>query len=118
MARAQAREERVGAIRRPGPGRTWARGSGRRSDRCDEHELLRDKGVLAPYESPAAEGYPEWARPDDTIQLFGIEYVSYLFNKDRVAAADAPRPYEDLAGPKWKNQIVMANPANHASSIS
>jgi len=81
-------------------------------------ELLRDKGVLAPYKSPAAEGYPDWSRPDDAIQLFGIEYVSYLFNTKQVAAADAPKRYEDLADPKWKNQIVMANPSNHASTIS
>ncbi|RIK96905.1 MAG: ABC transporter substrate-binding protein [Burkholderiales bacterium] len=81
-------------------------------------ELLRDKGVLAPYRSPAATGYPDWARPDDTIQLFGVEYVSYLFNTKQVAAADAPKRYEDLADPKWKNQIVMANPASHSSTIS
>ena len=81
-------------------------------------ELLRDKGVLAPYESPAAQGYPDWSRPDDAIQLFGIEYVSYLFNTKQVAAADAPKRYEDLADPKWKNQIVMANPSSHASTIT
>ena len=29
-----------------------------------------------------------------------------------------PTRYEDLRLPKWKNQIVMANPANHARTIS
>ncbi len=81
-------------------------------------ELLRDKGVLAPYRSPAADGYPDWARPDDAIQLFGVEYVSYLFNTKQVPQAEAPKRYEDLADPKWKNQIVMANPSSHASTIS
>ncbi|MEO8123261.1 MAG: extracellular solute-binding protein [Burkholderiales bacterium] len=81
-------------------------------------ELLKEKGVLAPYRSPAAAGYPDWSKPDDSIQLFGIEYVSYLFNKSIVKPADVPQRYEDLADPKWKNKIVMANPGNHSSTIS
>ena len=40
-------------------------------------ELLQKKGVLAPYRSPSAAGYPEWSKVGDSIQLFGIEYVSY-----------------------------------------
>lgn len=81
-------------------------------------ELLKTRGVLAPYRSPAAAGYPDWSKPDDTIQLFGVEYVSYLYNTTKVKAADAPKTYEDLANPKWKGQIVMANPAVHSSTIS
>jgi len=81
-------------------------------------ELLKEKGVLAPYRSPAAAGYPDWTHKDDRIQLFGIEYVALIYNKERVKLADVPRRYEDLALPKWKNQIVMANPANHATTIS
>lgn len=81
-------------------------------------ELLKEKGVLAPYRSPSAAGYPDWAVKDEHITLFGIEYVSYLYNTDHVKAADAPARYESLADPKWKNQIVMADPATHASTIS
>lgn len=81
-------------------------------------ELLKEKGLLAPYRSPEAASYPDWSRPDDTIQLFGVEYVSYLYNKSQVKDADAPRRYEDLADPKWKGRIVMADPASHASTIS
>jgi iron(III) transport system substrate-binding protein len=81
-------------------------------------ELLKEKGILAPYRSPAAAGYPDWSRPDDAIQLFGIEYVSYLYNKSLVKPADVPKSYEDLADPKWKGKIVMANPSNHSSTIS
>ncbi|NCC24679.1 MAG: extracellular solute-binding protein [Deltaproteobacteria bacterium] len=81
-------------------------------------EILKQKGVLAPYSSPAAAGYPEWTRKDEAIQLFGIEYVGLIYNKDLVKAADAPKRYQDLADPKWKDKIVMANPANHATTIS
>lgn len=81
-------------------------------------ELLKDKGVLASYRSPAAAGYPEWTRKDDRIQLFGIEYVALIYNKERVKLADVPKRYEDLTLPRWKDKIVMANPSNHATTIS
>lgn len=81
-------------------------------------EMLKDKGILAAYSSPAAKGYPEWARKDDRIMLFGIEYVGLIYNKDLVKKADVPKRYMDLVDPKWKNKIVMANPANHPSTIS
>jgi iron(III) transport system substrate-binding protein len=81
-------------------------------------DLLKEKGILAPYRSPAAGGYPEWTRKDERIQLFGIEYVGLIYNKERVKPADVPKRYEDLADPKWNNKIVMANPANHPTTIS
>jgi len=81
-------------------------------------QFLKEKGVLAPYASPAAKGYPAWTREDDAIQLFGIEYVGLIYNKELVKAADAPKRYEDLADPKWKDKIVMADPSNHATTIA
>lgn len=81
-------------------------------------DLLKEKGVLASYRSPAAAGYPEWTRKDDRIQLFGIEYVALIYNKERVKPADVPKRYEDLTHSKWKDKIVMANPANHPTTIS
>ena len=81
-------------------------------------ELLKEKGVLASYRSPAAASYPAWTRKDDKIQIFGIEYVALIYNKELVKAKDAPKRYEDLTDPKWKGKIVMANPSAHATTIS
>ncbi|MCG6917053.1 MAG: extracellular solute-binding protein [Deltaproteobacteria bacterium] len=81
-------------------------------------ELLKEKGVLASYRSPAAASYPAWTRKDDKIQIFGIEYVALIYNKELVKAKDAPKRYEDLTNPKWKGKIVMANPSAHATTIS
>lgn len=81
-------------------------------------ELLKARGILASYRSPSAASYPEWTRKDERMQLFGIEYVALVYNKERVKAADVPKRYQDLTHPKWKNKIVMANPANHPSTIS
>lgn len=80
-------------------------------------QMLKAQGVLAPYRSPSLEGYPDWALADDSIIQFGIEYVSYIYNTDHLKPADAPARYEDLADPKWRNKIVMANPSNHPSTI-
>ncbi len=80
--------------------------------------MLKEKGVLAPYKSPAAKGYPDWARQDDTIVQFGIEYVAPIYNRDLVKAEDVPTRYEDLTDPKWYDKIVMPDPASHATTIS
>lgn len=80
-------------------------------------EMLKEKGVLASYKSPAAAGYPDWATGDDAIVQFGIEYVAPIYNKELLKAADVPKRYEDLADPKWKDRIVMPDPASHATTI-
>jgi len=63
-------------------------------------EILKDKGILASYKSPSMAGYPEWTKKDDKIQMFGIEYVCLLYNKDLVKPADVPKRYEDITDPK------------------
>jgi iron(III) transport system substrate-binding protein len=81
-------------------------------------DMLKDKGILASYRSPMAAAYPDWASKDDKIQLFGIEYVALIYNKELVKPADVPKRYEDLTDPKWRGKIVMANPTTHATTIS
>lgn len=81
-------------------------------------EILKDFGLLQPYESPVAAGYPDWSRdPDGMIQQFGIEYVALIYNTELVAPEDVPTSYMDLTDPKWAGRIVMANPASHATTI-
>ena len=81
-------------------------------------DLLKKKGVLAPYKPPTAAGYPKWAGKDDKIQIFGIEYTALIYNKELVKPADMPKKYEDLIDPKWQGKIVMPNPLTHATTIS
>jgi iron(III) transport system substrate-binding protein len=81
-------------------------------------QMLKEKGVLAPYRSPSAAGYPDWAQADDTIMQFGIEYVAPIYNRELVKPEDVPTRYEDLTNPKWYDKIVMPDPATHATTIS
>ncbi len=81
-------------------------------------EILKEFGLLQPYDSPVAAGYPDWSRdPDGMIQQFGIEYVALIYNTELVAPEDVPTSYMDLTDPKWAGKIVMANPASHATTI-
>lgn len=80
-------------------------------------ELIKARGLLQPYKSPSAKDYPAWATADPEVTMFGIEYVSYVYNSKLVKAEDAPKTYEDLADARWKQRIVMANPAVHTSTI-
>ncbi len=79
---------------------------------------LKDEGILAPYQSPSTRGYPNWAMRDDTITLFAVDCVSYLYNPHHLQAAQAPNTWQDLVDPQWKGRIVMANPASHAATIT
>lgn len=44
--------------------------------------------------------------------------MALIYNKELVKPEDVPNRYEDLTDPKWKDKIVMANPALHATTIS
>ncbi len=82
-------------------------------------DMLADRGVLTPYVSPSAAGYPEWAkREKDGIYMFGIEYVGIIYNKELVKPADVPVRYQDLTDAKWKDKIVMPDPSIHPTTIS
>ena len=81
-------------------------------------QILKENGVFVPYRSPSAEGYPAWAREDDTIMQFGIEYVAPIYNKELVKPEDAPKTYMDLTDPRWKDKIVMPDPSTHATTIT
>ncbi len=81
-------------------------------------QMLKEKGVLAPYKSPSAAGYPAWATEDDTIIQFGIEYVAPIYNKELVKPEDVPTRYMDMIDPKWYDKLVMPDPASHATTIS
>jgi iron(III) transport system substrate-binding protein len=80
--------------------------------------VLKSRGVLAPYRSPSASGIP-----DALIDLEGfwtgfsarIRVIAY--NTKAVTAADAPKSVFDLADPKWKGQVAIADPRFGSTSF-
>ena len=89
------------------------------SPRCDVHwnnEILntirlQERGVLEPYESPAAAPYPaRFKAADHTWTAFAARARVLLVNTDLVKDADQPRSLLDLTRPEWKGRVAMAKP--------
>ncbi len=72
---------------------------------------LINRGLIEPYASPAAAGLPETLRSKAGLWTgFAARARVLLVNNKRVAEADTPHSIRDLANPKWKGQIAIANP--------
>jgi len=77
-------------------------------------QALKNEGLLAPPLPP----WPEWTGTDDTIRSFGVECVALVYNREQVLPEDAPKRYEDLTNPRWRNRIVMPDPCSHDTTLS
>ena len=80
-------------------------------------QTLKDKGVLAPYRSPSAAGYPDWAGRTNHRPVRHRVCCPDLQQRTGQAGR-CPKTYEDLTDPKWYDKIVMPDPATHATTIS
>lgn len=87
--------------------------------RCDVHwnnEILstirlQRKGLLEPYESPAAAAYPEFARASDhTWHAFAARARVILVNTRLVKDEERPSSLLELAEPRWRGRVAMAKP--------
>jgi len=73
--------------------------------------VLIKRGLVAPYESPAAAGIPPAFRAaDGTWTGFAARVRVLLVNKNRVPASSMPRSIRNLADPRWKGATAIANP--------
>lgn len=72
--------------------------------------LLVKRGLVAPYRSPRAAGLPTGLRAaDGTWTGFAARARVLLVNKKRLAASP-PRSLRELADPRWRGQVAIANP--------
>lgn len=73
--------------------------------------LLKEKGVSAPYQSPAAVGIPAaYTDPEHHWIGFSARARVLLINNESVPADEGPTSLSDLTDPKWKGRVAMANP--------
>ena len=86
--------------------------------------MLKDEGVLAPYDSPSAADIPEEYRdPEDYWTGFAARARIIMVNTDLVAEEDYPESIFDLLDPRWgDNEVGIANPlfgttATHAAAL-
>src|SRR5829696_5927755 len=80
--------------------------------------VLKRNGVLAPYKSPNAEGIPPTFKdPEGYWTGFSARSRVIVYNTNLVKPDEAPKSVLDLADPKWKNQIAIADPRFGSTSF-
>ena len=80
--------------------------------------VLKDRGVLAPYHSPSAGDIPAiFKDPDGYWTAFSARVRVIAYNKTLVSDKDAPVSVLDLANPKWKDQVAIADPRFGSTSF-
>lgn len=74
-------------------------------------EQLAAEGLLQPTAHPDLDGHPsEWRRIDDRWFAFAGRARVIAFDPERLSIEDCPQQWTDLADPRWKGQIAMADP--------
>ncbi|WP_395104010.1 ABC transporter substrate-binding protein [Actinomadura sp. SCN-SB] len=76
-------------------------------DNTAEYQLIEhDQGVLTEYRGPVRDTLPAIAKG---VGFTANQYTIFAtsWNTDRVAAADRPSSYEDLADPRWKGRLLI-----------
>src|SRR5262249_21184899 len=73
--------------------------------------MLQQQGLLEAYRSPNSEDIPDRYRDVDGYWTgFAARARVIIYNTNVVKAADAPGSVEDLASPRWKGKVGLANP--------
>ena len=80
--------------------------------------VLKSRNVLAPYQSPSADGIPEALRdPDGYWTGFSARMRVIAYNTKLVKPDEAPKSVFDLAEPKWRGQVAIADPRFGSTSF-
>src|SRR5688572_2414189 len=80
--------------------------------------VLKSRGVLAPYKSPAAEGIPApLVDPDGYWTGFSARMRVIAYNTKLVTSEEAPASVFDLADARWRGQVAMADPRFGSTSF-
>lgn len=73
--------------------------------------ILKNNGVLAPYNSPSAADIPlQFRDPENYWTGFGARARVLIVNTDLVAEKDYPHSIYDLLSPVFKDEVGIANP--------
>ena len=80
--------------------------------------VLQSRGVLAPYRSPSASDIPPTFKdPDGYWTSFSARVRVIAYNTTLVPEKEAPASVLDLAEPKWKGQVAIADPRFGSTSF-
>lgn len=76
-----------------------------------DYVSFKDEGILQQYTSPeAADLDPAYVDADGYYTAARLVGVGIAYNTVTVTPGEAPKTWDDLLDPKWKDQIVMSDP--------
>ena len=76
---------------------------------------------LAPYKSENHDHFaPQYRDPAETPRYYAtsLPLQAIMYNTKMLSAEQAPKSWKDLADPKYKGEIVLANPASSGSAYA
>ena len=80
--------------------------------------VLKERGVLTPYQSPSAADIPPiFKDPSGLWTGFSARVRVIAYNAKSVPEADAPKSVLELADPKWRGQVAIADPRFGSTSF-
>jgi iron(III) transport system substrate-binding protein len=80
--------------------------------------VLKSRDVLALYRSPSAQGIPAaLIDPEGYWTGFSARMRVIAYNTRTVTSKEAPQSIFDLADPRWKGQVAMADPRFGSTSF-
>jgi iron(III) transport system substrate-binding protein len=80
---------------------------------------LHRRGLLEPYASPAAAAVaPELRGPGDAFVTNRIPVIVLGYNSQRVAAADVPGSFAELAEPRFRDRVSMGSPLESGTTFT
>ena len=80
--------------------------------------VLKSRGVLASYQSAAAQGIADTFKDRDGYWTgFSARLRVIVYNTAKVPAGDAPQSVFDLADPRWKGKVAIADPRFGSTSF-
>jgi iron(III) transport system substrate-binding protein len=74
-------------------------------------QTAAEENLLAPYRPTWSDKVPDTAR-DPQDRWYGTFETPkvIVYNSDAVTAADAPRDWDDVLDPKWRDKVLIRNP--------
>ena len=76
-----------------------------------DYVSFKEEGILQQYSSPEAAGLdPNYIDAEGYYTAARLVGVGIAYNTVTVKPEDAPKTWNDLLDPKWKDQIVMSDP--------
>ena len=80
--------------------------------------VLKSRDILASYKSPSAQGIPSaLVDPEGHWTGFSARMRVIAYNTTLVKAEEAPHSVFDLADPKWRGHVAMADPRFGSTSF-